>query len=182
MPEEDLNSTLHFLLNGKTPRWRQKETQEQGEIREQRSQQVRSKRAEMEEALRGWGYNYRERDKKLRGTPKRPAQQDNKKTYLRFAHYIDADVDWSSTDLDREQVIASWRNFVGDDVNLAVEWRDAGVPYLAIGKIEGFLAEGFSADDLHTQVHGKTVLEHLLAGNSVRWCAAALQMRRAGQV
>ncbi|GAA4203914.1 hypothetical protein GCM10022252_62250 [Streptosporangium oxazolinicum] len=73
-------------------------------------------------------------------------------------------------------MVALWAVFVHHNVDKAKWWwEQAGVHPLQIHRLKEFTDRGFAERDLGVVIDGgKTVLEHLLAGQNVKWCVDSL--------
>jgi hypothetical protein len=64
------------------------------------------------------------------------------------------------------------------DLDLALHWWAAGIDPGKPEQLASVIREGFGVHDLSQVVQGRTIAEHLQAGNSIDWCLAALHWRR----
>ncbi|MFF4989742.1 hypothetical protein ACFY19_21300 [Streptosporangium saharense] len=89
---------------------------------------------------------------------------------------------WSSTDLDKREVIAAWADPTQHNVDEVLRWWDKrGVHPLRIYEVRELLGHGFSTQDLALEVQGRSILEHLAGGYSAAWCMSAIRWERRGR-
>jgi hypothetical protein len=133
------------------------------------------------EMLRALGVNRRERDR-LRHKRNAPMpsnkDRDRQNAVKRIAHYIDEIVDWNETTIDRSHVYAAWAGLSDYNVDQCNAWFRRGVDPLHYAEVRVLVMEGLSPTDLLTEVNGKTILQHLREGTSMRYCLMALDWHR----
>ncbi|MEU8253244.1 hypothetical protein AB0C06_03110 [Micromonospora inaquosa] len=143
--------------------------------------QALKKDAERESAMRALGYNRveRERWRQNKSVPKpRSGDRDRAIAVKRIDHYIGTRVNWTSTSLNRAEVVAAWANLSNHDVDRVKAWLDKGVDPLRFAEVIKLLDNGLRPDDIFTEVHGKTIAQHLRDGSSVEWCLHALHFKQ----
>ncbi|TMR37394.1 hypothetical protein [Actinomadura geliboluensis] len=177
--EEELQRIQTYMLAGRKPIL--KRPAPSGAIAKRDLQRAAASNDQLDAGLRMLGYNRPERERLRRSRQRsrsrdrdRDRGRDKRQAALRLAFYIDRQVDWTTTDLDRKQVIASWAHLCGHDVEKANGWWAQGVHPLDIAHIRFLKDNGFQPADLCRVIQGKTVLEHLHEGSSPQWCLLAL--------
>jgi len=128
--------------------------------------------------LRAMGYNRIERERLRRGQP-RPRNEEKHRatTVKRFEYYIAERL----PDRPAEEVAELARAWVGltsYDLDLAHRWWTVGVDPGSPGQLANAITKGLRVQDLGEVVKGRTIAEHLQAGNSLAWCLLALDWRR----
>jgi hypothetical protein len=136
---------------------------------------------EFDSGLRTLGLNRHERERlrqdRHRSKPRNKAR-DRKTAIKRLGYYIDERVDWGKTNVDRTEAIAAWAALSDHDVDRVNDWWNGGAHPLDFAEIAKLAKDGFRPTDLFTEVHGKTVVQHLRDGSSAEWCAHALRWER----
>ncbi|MCD0449449.1 hypothetical protein LO762_09635 [Actinocorallia sp. API 0066] len=177
--EDDAHQRLmEFMLGGQKPKPKQ-DGGAKTKARKPRSARfaARTKAEISDDELRALGINRPERERLRRGrqrsgTPNK--DREKAKALLRIGFYIDEQVEWETTDLDREEVVAAWAFLSNHDVDRVNQWWAEGVHPLDITYIRLLQDNGFEPTDLYRTIHGKTVLQHLREGTSPQWCLLAL--------
>lgn len=136
---------------------------------------------DVDSQLRALGLNYRERDAVRR--PHRSGRASNRYKQQdtirkQFAYWIDQHVQWSETDLHQNQVVATWVALTNYDLELAQRWWAAGVNPAHLEQISELMNHGLRPQDLASRIGGKTILDHLRAGSTVKWCVMAADWHR----
>lgn len=127
--------------------------------------------------LRAMGYNRYERERLRRGRPRLvDGQKYRAVTVKRFIHYLAQRLPTRPVE-DIAELAQAWARLTSDDLDLAQRWWDAGVDPGNPGQLASAIRQGFRVQDLAEVVQGRTIAEHLQAGNSIAWCLAALHWR-----
>ena len=133
---------------------------------------------EVEQILRAMGYNRKQREEMRRHKP-RPAKADrhHATTLKRFAYYVSQRLP-NLTPGRANELAKEWASLTSYDVDLAQRWWTSGINPDNPAEFSDAIARGLRIEDLGEVVHGKTIAEHLQAGNSPTWCLGALRWRR----
>ncbi len=133
---------------------------------------------EVDQVLRAMGYNRKQREELRRHKPRRVNADRHRATTLkRFAYYIAQRLPdlapGRATELAKE-----WARLTSYDVDLAQRWWTSGINPDNPVDFARAIAKGLRIEDLSEVINGKTVAEHLQAGNSPTWCLGALYWQR----
>ena len=133
---------------------------------------------DVEEFLRGMGYNRPQREQLRRGQP-RPRNDAKYRaiTIKRYEHYLRLQLPQEAVD-NIAQLAAAWAGLTNYNLELAQRWWDAGVKPDNPGDLAKAIEGGLQIQNLGEVVHGRTIAQHLQAGNSLDWCLIALDWTR----
>jgi hypothetical protein len=110
----------------------------------------------------------------LRHGKRSPASRrdDRAANVKRFAFYLSQRINGDADDIDR--LANYWAMLTQHDVDLAKRLWEKGLKPGVPEEYETFLTEGYDLKDLERIVSGRTITEHLLEGNSIKWCMMAI--------
>lgn len=128
--------------------------------------------------LRAMGYNRIEREQLRRGQP-RPRNEEKYRavTIKRFRHYLAERMPERPAE-EVAELAEAWVALTKYDVDLARRWWTAGVDPGNPRQLVSAITAGFRIEDLGEVVKGRTIAEHLQAGNPLAWCVLALDWKR----
>lgn len=140
---------------------------------------TRHPRDDIDVTLRALGYNRREREQLRRGKPRsRNNAGYHDTTRKRFKYYIAQQLpDLTDTALDR--LATMWTTLTSYDLDLAQRWWASGIDPGNPAQLADAIKAGLQVEHLKIMVQGRTIAEHLRAGNSVRWCMGAIGLTTA---
>jgi hypothetical protein len=133
--------------------------------------------------LRAMGYNRIEREqlRRRRPRPPRPRSKNKEKDRAiaveRFRYYIEERLPGRPPE-EIAELAQAWAGLTRYDLDLAQRWWRAGVDPGSPDQLVDALTEGLQVEHLGEVVGGKTIAEHLQAGNSPTWCSRALGWER----
>jgi hypothetical protein len=139
-------------------------------------QGVEDAATDLDSELREFGLSPSERRKVLRQANRVPRDTSRYRTtvFRQFRWWIDKRIDWSTTDLGRDYVAATWMSLTKNNLDLAKGWWDAGINPLDLEQITALSEHGIHPRDLVVRIGKRTILEHVRRGTSVEWCVNAL--------
>jgi hypothetical protein len=128
--------------------------------------------------LLAMGYNRMERERLRRKRP-RPKNKDKDRAIAvkRFRYYIEERLPGRPPE-EIAELTRAWAGLASYDVDRAQRWWRAGVDLASPDQLVNALTEGLRVEHLGEVVGGKTIAEHLQAGNSPLWCLRALRWSR----
>ena len=122
------------------------------------------------------GYNRPERERLRRGT-RQPLDKKRYRdvTVKRFRYHLEKHLpDLPETALD--PLVRAWAILTDYDVDLAQRWwesgADPGRPDLLVNAIDN----GLRIEHMRRVIDGRSLAEHLMRGNSLRWCLGVMGM------
>jgi hypothetical protein len=145
---------------------------------------ARPPRDEVDEALRGMGYNRPERERIRRGSPQ-PLNKERYRdvTLKRFQHHLGKRLP-HLTDAALNPLVTLWAALTDYDLDRAQRWWSFGVDPGAPGPLINAIKAGLRIEHVGLVVHGRTIAEHLQegtrsAGASERWDCLPAQVTTA---